>query len=381
MEQRVHVTRDPAGARVRHLLADLHRPEPEDHAAVRGVSSRRRELWDELRAAVEPALQTVLGPALHDGPLGVAVLAPGSLRPLPLLGLHVDGRPLYERSLGVMLLPSLDTQPAHHGATGEACLLGRERDEGDTSFGEAAVETLRRWFEPRVIRPPREATTTIVEVDQLEPIAPTLRTLRLYGVGNVETMTPTLASINLEARRKLTDRNTRGLLLRRCEVVELWAATAGSGPVDAILRDDRDRIPGLVRSFLLCGAAGVIDLAWPVPDLVKALVCERFGVLHRASSVRGPEALGRAVAHTGNLLDAWRSAATGTASLGEALGWLDEARRAAAREAALREEDVRPLAARADAPSVAGRSVIEIIEEACAPVHLAAFRFWGWFQG
>jgi tetratricopeptide (TPR) repeat protein len=379
-EQRVHVTQGPTGARVRHLLADLHQPEATDETTARGASSRRRELWDELQRAIEPALQPVLGPALERGPLSVAVLAPGSLRPLPLLGLHVGGRPLYERSLGVMLLPSLGAEPGRHGATSEACLLGRERDEGDTSFGEAAVETLRRWFEPRVIRPPREATTTIVEVDQLEPIAPTLRALRLYGVGNVETMAPTLASMNLEGRRKFSDRNTRGLLLRRCEVVELWAATAGSGPESGIRRDDRDRIPGLVRSFLLCGAAGVVDLAWPVPDLVKALVCERLGVLSRAGSLRGPEALGRAVAETAEFLRAWRSAAIGAATMGEALDWLDGARRAAAREAKLPEKDLIPLVARADAPSVVGRSVVEVIEEACAPVHLAAFRFWGWFQ-
>ena len=348
-EQRVHVTEGPTGARVRHLLAELHQPEAADQTTARGASARRRGLWDDLQRALGPALQHVLGPALDGGPVGIAVLAPGCLRSLPLLGLQIGDRPLHERSLGVMLLPSLGVERAHHGATGEACLLGRERDEGDTSFGEAAVETLRRWFEPRVIRPPREVTTTIVEVDQLEPIAPTLRALRLYGVGNVETLAPTLASMNIEGRRKLTDKNTRGLLLWRCEVVELWAATAGSGPVNAILRDDRDHIPGLVRSFLLCGAAGVIDLAWPANDLVKALVCERFGVLHRARGMRGPEALGRAVAETAELLRAWRSAVAGAASLGEALGWLDQARLAAAREARLCEAGLLPFAACAGA--------------------------------
>lgn len=381
LEQRAHATQEPTGARVRHLLAALHQGEPSDQTSERGVSTRRRKLWNELRRAIEPALSSVLGPALDDGPLGVAVFAPGSLRSLPLLGLHVGERPLHERSLGVMHLPSLGGEPVRRGATSDACLLGRERDEGDTSFGEAAVETLRRWFEPRVIRPPREATTNIVEVGQLEPIAPTLHTLRLYGVGNVEAIAPTLAGITIDGRRRLSDRNTRGLLLGRCEVVELWAATAGSGPMSGILQDDRDRIPGLARSFLLCGAAGVIDLAWPVHDLVKALVCERFGILHRTDRMRGPEALGRAVAQTADLLGAWREAASGAANLAEALRRLDDARRAVARDARLREADVIPFDARADAPSIIGRSVVEVIEEACATFHLGAFRFWGWFQG
>jgi tetratricopeptide (TPR) repeat protein len=380
LEQRVHMTSGPTGWHVRHLLAGLHAPQLADGTTDRGTSASRRETWATLQRELAPVLDAVLGPALAHGALGVAVMAPGSLRPLPWLGLLVGGRPLHACSLGVMLLPSLGWEPQRSGTTGEACLLGREREEGDTSFGEAAVETLRRWFEPRVIRPPRERTTTITEVDQLDPIAPTLRTLRLYGVGNLETISPAVASLNIEGRRKLADWNTRGLVLKHCEVVELWAATAGSGPHAAILHDDCDRIPGLVRSFLLCGAGGVLDLAWPIHDLVKAIVCERFGTLHRTDQTRGPEALGRAVAWTADLLERWRADCKAP-HLIDALGWLDEARRVAARDAGRRDADVIPFAGRADAPSVAGRSAAEVIEEACSPVHLAAFRFWGWFQG
>ena len=33
------------------------------------------------------------------------------------------------------------------------------------------------------------------------------------------------------------------------------------------------------------------------------------------------------------------------------------------------------------APSLAGFSVREILEEACCSAHLAAFRWWGWLEG
>ncbi len=51
-EQRVHVTEEPTGARVRYLLADLHQFEAADHTTTRGSSSRRRELWG--RAPMRP---------------------------------------------------------------------------------------------------------------------------------------------------------------------------------------------------------------------------------------------------------------------------------------------------------------------------------------
>lgn len=62
------------------------------------------------------------------------------------------------------------------------------------------------------------------------------------------------------------------------------------------------------------------------------------------------------------------------------LSRLDEGRRAVARAAGLPNAIV-PFAGCANAGSVAGRSPREVIEEACAPVHLAAFRWWGWLEG
>ncbi|WP_437737341.1 CHAT domain-containing protein [Sorangium sp. So ce1335] len=378
-QQRVHLADAEAGWQVRYLLAEMHVLAAAEATPARGAAGERRERWGALQERLGPVLNDVLEPALDGGARRVAVLAPGALRPLPLLGVVVGGRPLFERA-AVLHLPSLGFARVREEGSRDACLLGRQRAAGDTSFGESAIETLRRWFEPRILRPPREVTTMIVEVDQLEPIARTLRSLRLYGAGSAVTTSPALACLTLEGQRHFSENSTRGLFLPRCEV-EIWGATSGSGPVEAILRDDRDQIPGLARSFLLSGAVGALDLAWPVPDLVKALVCERFGVARRAEGMTGPAALAAALAWSAETLQQWRGAASGAWGPGDALRWLDEARRAAARDAGLRSESVVAFAARADAPSLAGLSVPEILDEACCPAHLAAFRWWGWLEG
>ncbi|HSN98115.1 MAG TPA: hypothetical protein VLS89_07450, partial [Candidatus Nanopelagicales bacterium] len=362
------------------LLAEMHSPLDADSSPACGVAGERGERWRKLEARLNPVLDAVLGPALETGAQHVFVLAPGALRTLPLIGLRASGQPLFARVSSVVHLPSLDNATPLDEGSREACLLGKHHVEGDTAFGESAIETLRRWFEPRVLRPPQEATTTIVEVDQLEPIATTLRSLRFYGVGSVMAVRPALACMDLEGQRRFIENNTRDLFLPHCEV-ELWAATAGSGPVDTILRDNEDRIPGLARCFLLSGARGVLDLAWPVHDLVKALICERFGIERRTGRFSGPAALAAAISWAAETLLRWRDAAGTAQSPREALAWLDEVRRAAARDAGPDPRAVISFASRADAPCIAGRSVREILDEVCCSAHFAAFRWWGWLEG
>jgi CHAT domain-containing protein/tetratricopeptide (TPR) repeat protein len=379
-QQRAQLTNATIGWRIREILAQLHLSTEADITPARGASAGRSELWRALQALLEPVLDAVLGPALDEGALSVAVLAPGALRPLPLVGLRVGGRPLFERVSSVLHLPSLAAAMPPEAGNCEACLVGRQDVEGDTAFGECAIGTRRHWFEPRVLRPPHAVTTEIVEVFQLEPISRMLRSLSLYGVGSAVATTPALACLDLEGQRRFIENNTRDLFLPRCEVVEIWAATAGSGPIEGILRDDGDRIPGLARSFLLSGAAGVIDLAWPVHDLVKALVCERFGILRGTQGMAGASALAGALAWCAEVLRRWREAAQDSWSLGEALTWLDEVRRAAAKDAGLTPTAVIPFSARRDAPSIAGRSPRALMDDVNEPVQFASFRWWGWLE-
>jgi hypothetical protein len=378
VEQQVHLTREPVGWFVRQLLADLHQAFVREGPAA--VAHDRLRPWTKLEELLAPVLEIVLGPALRRGPMHVALFAPGALRSLPLLGLRVHGVPLFERVLDLVHVPVLSVEPGvgREGST-EACWLGRGRDP-DTSFGEAAVETLRRWFDPEIVRAPEIRTRDIPEVDQLESLAPDLRTLRIYATTSPLATSPGMSGFNIEGNRGYQSSNIRGIFLPNCEEVELWTATAGSGPRESILRDDRDRIPGLVREFLACGAGGVLDLAWPIFDLVKALVCERFGILRRMTPLDGPATLRQAVSDCAALLVNWRAAVARSSDVREALAWLDEGRRRAATSAGLDPAAVAPFTDHLDAPSLHGLSVPELVEEACSPVHLGAFRWWGWLQ-
>lgn len=380
LEQRAHLSEAGVGFQAKHLLAQLHLPTDADTTPRRGAATNRTETWLTLRNLLGPALDAVLGAALAAGARRVAVLAPGALRPLPILGLHVGGKPLFEQASGVLHLPSLAAESLHDQGDGEACVLGRQRAEGDTSFGECAVETLRRWFEPAILRPPPPGSSWIVETEQLEPIARSLHSLRFYGVGSTVTVRPALSCMDLDGNRRWVENNTRDLFLPCCAGVEIWAATSGLGPMEAILRDDEDRIPGLARAFLLSGATGALDLAWPVHDLVKALVCERFNTLQRRRGVAAADALTEAVTWSAALLGRWRGVAISAPSIRDALGWLDDARRAAASDAGLPSKAVVPFAACQNAPSIAGKSASEIADEVSSPVHFAAFRLWGWFR-
>jgi hypothetical protein len=380
LEQRTHLSEAGVGFQAKHLLAQLHLPTDADRTPKRGASANRTETWLTLRNLLGPALDAVLSAALAAGARRVAVLAPGALRPLPILGLHVGGKPLFEQASGVLHLPSLAAESLHDQGDGEACVLGRQRVEGDTSFGECAVETLRRWFEPAILQPPPPGSSWIVEAEQLEPIARSLHSLRFYGVGSTVTVRPALSCMDLDGNRRWVENNTRDLFLPCCAGVELWAATSGLGPVEGILHDDEDRIPGLARAFLLSGATGALDLAWPVHDLVKALVCERFTTLRRCRGVAAADALTAAVAWSAELLSRWRGVAISAPSIRDALGWLDNARRAAASDAGLHPGAVVPFAACQNAPSIAGKSASEIADEVNSPIHYAAFRLWGWFR-
>ncbi|NVJ10424.1 hypothetical protein HUW63_35090 [Myxococcus sp. AM001] len=362
------------------LMGVLHLCE-EDFAARRGCSSAiRRNAWQMVEAQLSPELESLLRVAQARKRLAWSVLAPGALRELPLLGLRVSGKLLAHQVEALVHMPALrfSIPPVEREVQDfTACLLARDPENGTTWFGEAAVETLRRIQPPQVVVDPQEFNgSRVVEVGALESHASRIRTLRLYGSGKADSINDTLALMQLEGSRALRERNTHGMIMPRCEVVELWACTAGSAGMMTPLRNDGDRIPGLAASFLANGAMAVIDLAWPVHDIVKALVCEHYGLFRRRMGHR-PNALKQALGLTDVALQELRRH-TGQRTVRQVLELLDQLRRSAA-EIVFNVDPGQfvPFANGADSPLVVNLSGEELVEELCQPVHLAAFRWWG----
>jgi hypothetical protein len=371
----VHVE-DPA---LTGLMLQLMLPREGDHTPIQGRCAERREAWTRLERWLAPHLGALCGDALTTK-LHWWVLAPGALRSLPLLGLRAGEHRFADRVESLAHLPSLGCgtfPPPPPEAVRAACLLARNRDEGDTSFGEAAIATLRRLAPPEVVVEPREPRgQAVVEAEILEAVADGLTSLRLYGVGMPQSLNNTTAALRLEGRRALGGINLAGLRLGRCESVELWGCVALGGDVPILMRDDGDRLPGLVADFLAAGAHGVLDVAWPVPDLVQAVVCEQLGFV-RATTGAGPIALRRAVVAAAALLETWARHARDSATVPEALALLDAGRATAAEHHGVDPACLVPFADRGAAPGLAGLTVAGLLEEATHPSHLAAFRWWG----
>ncbi|HET7505959.1 MAG TPA: CHAT domain-containing protein, partial [Kofleriaceae bacterium] len=155
------------------LVHDLIRPREIDDTPARGRCRERRDAWTRLNRWLAPHLHRLLGDGLTTK-LHWRVLAPGALRPLPVLGLYAGKKRIAAQVESLVHIPSLGFSKAlpPPGAARTACLLARNRDEGDTHFGEAVIETLRRAFPPDIIVDPRELSgRTIVEADTLEAAA------------------------------------------------------------------------------------------------------------------------------------------------------------------------------------------------------------------
>lgn len=382
-EQKVVHSEPGLGRKVRAALIRLLRPIPEDLDGRRGRTGSRSAALAALQATLAPLLQQVLAPLLAlPEPFDLALLSPGPLRSLPLFSLVAGHELLAKRLRSLRHLPALGWW-GHHEEPAKTpwttCLLARcaPRD-GETGFGEAAIRTLRASFEPQCIVDPKDVSTRrIVEVDRMEETANRVQCLRLYGVGAGHTINHTTAAMMLEGTCRLIGIHNIYKPLIRCETVELWAATAGAASIMEITHDRMERIPGLAYHYLACGAASVLDLAWPVFDLVKALVCERYGLLRRRGFLDGATALAAAVAQVRALLLEWQQRGGRFPDVKAALEYLDERRRHAQLNLGLDARHVSPFVSRADAPSIAGMSVASLIAEACQPAQLAAFRFWG----
>ena len=374
--QEIHVARDAAGARLGLLLSELQRVREEDHGVGRGRARGRSKVWDDLRALLDTPLALVLRGI---GNRRLRVLATHGLRGLPWLGLTASGAPLRTRLHGVAQLPflgfeNLSALRLRTSSPNTFCVLGGTPETGETQFGAAAIGTLRR-FAPNTLRgePAAPVGTTITEVDLIEARDREIQVLRFYGTGSPWAFNGSTEGLVLKHGRTLSLRNIDWLRLAACECVELWAAVEGGGAASRQTAGI-DSMPALVRGFIVAGAGGVVDVAWPIHDLVKALVCERFGVLRRVP-MQSPDALALAVTDIGKLLDEWQAGATSFATVEEALTWLDERRRQNVRRAGGAADVVVPFRPLAEAEK--SSSATAFIQECCAPVHLAAFRWWG----
>lgn len=372
-----------SGWEAREALARTLVTRESDAGPMRGVDASRAREFASLRAHFDELLGRLLADLPHDRPLILAVFSPGPLRPLPWGSLTAAGRPLRERFVTVTSLPWLGFESVPVSDEGDGsrvlCALGDDPAAGETRFGGCAVRSLRAWF--RDIAPAEDAPdvargSDIVESERLKALADRVEVVRWYGVGTPFTMNATTEGMHLARGRTLSARDLAGTRLPRCHRVEYWAATGGDGVFYGTAMGERDVFPSLVGVALAAGARGVLDLAWPVHDLVKALVCERFGVVVQTRRARGSAALGIALREIDALLARWGRDAGSLRSTREALAWLDEARRSRVREAGLDAEVVVAFASYADARCVAVE-VAELVRACTSPEQLGAFRWWG----
>lgn len=364
----VAISEPGAAMLIRRALAFLDVPEH-----VTGTS--HAELWSQIERTLGPLLEQTLRLALPRAQV-LSVLAPGPLRGMPWLGLRVGGRPLYEQVV-VRLLPDtswgrIPPEGRLGPALRTACAL--PPDAPETAFGLAALSTLRARFPSGVaLEAPAPCGKEFPEVVRLREIADRVQVLRLYGEGGAAHVSAA-AGLELRWERNLGGQLLRHLWLPQAEVVELWAATGGIGAGKHLLSGSGDVFPGLVWPLLATGAGGLVDLAWDVPDVVRALVAERFGVLLRTGAYGGAAALREAVAWTAEVLELWRKAGP-SADARAALRWLDGLRLHVAHKEGY-DGPVRGFSeVRADALPVGPVEVWLI--ELTRPWHLASFRWWG----
>lgn len=313
-------------------------------------------------------LRELLGTALKGPPLHWSVLAPGPLRSLPWLGLHAGSKRIAEGVLSWAHVASISKGAplAPKGRPRVASLLTREPSEGSTVFTAHVEDALRRW-RPVDLCVERAAPNgrNIDEVLLLEPTAPTLDLFRVCSVGSPQAVSAVTAGFQLDRSRTFGVHNLIDTAWAHGARIELWTDHHSLDDMMLALGRGQDRLPGLVGPLLAGGAQSVLDLAWPIHDLVKALVLEQY-----AWQGGGVVSLRRAVESVRTLLTAWSKHAVHASSLLEALTMLETGR------ALLVERSGAPPVALARFTVPSG-DVQTFVRDVLDPVHLAAFRWWG----
>jgi tetratricopeptide (TPR) repeat protein len=376
VRQAVHVSRNGLAIELRVCWDELQRIAVVESAdPERAESGSRARKWRELRSLLDITLCELLRDV---GSRRLQVLAAHELRGIPWLGLTADGIPLYRSFPGIAQLPflgfdSLGAFREQSNVQRTVCVFGGPNSVAQFEFGKSAIATLRKLIsDTEGVEPTRPVGTRISEVERIESVDNQIAVLRFYGVASTLTENLSTEGLSLAFDRTLMLRNLDGMKLPACECVEIWAATEDVG---ALARQSIgcDSLPTLVRGFLAAGAGGVVDMAWEVHDVVKALVCEQFGLIRRAPKAPA-EALCDAVSQTGDLLAEWASVGHSFRSVDEALAWIDRRRRDFVRRLGLDSELVSPFSGGA---RLLGVGVDQLITTCCQPSQLAAFRWWG----
>ncbi len=349
--------------RLRFLLSELYSGmrggQPSDNA--------RSDAWKEVEALLRPALDAVLPDATTEARY-LQVLAPGRFRGLPWAMLDTHAGRLCKRFDAVVSIPHLGFGRAAVWQRSDArssivasITAGAPTDD---PIGHAVVHAAHHgpvaWtsYGPTGPVHPR----ALPELERLKADGARLQRLVVFPLIRNHNTHPAIHGFPVSASRGITTRNLFDLALPKCEVVELWGGRMNMGEFTDVQMGHRDALPPLVSTFLASGALCVVDLAWAVHPVVRALVFEQYQALMERGTSPQPA-----------LADALQTVRT-----------IQGLFRADPSVPALDDYRARLLAKRGRAPeSVPSfRSLgFQIASEAemldfCDPVHLAAFRCW-----
>jgi hypothetical protein len=332
----------------------------------------RKKKWTSVLASLDPLFSKVWPKTA--APCDWVVLAPGLLRPLPVVGLTSGSTPLLGAARSLTMVPSLsflDSIP--DGPRGGLACLFVPSAVGP--FTGAVLRGLRRLQPPaKLLDPVNPRRGNIVETDAISAFATSMSALRIVSEGTVP-WNDTSSTLLLDSERQFRPENVPTELA--CRTVGLWASTAGVPDMKRASGEYRDGPPELVRQFLSSGAHGVIDLAWPVPDLIRALVLEMYTAVATHSG-EGPFALSQAVRIVRSILGEWAPASFRQGTVTNALILLDQARLVFGRKLGLITDDNgNGFRAFAGLTGAVDASLAEFVAATTDPTALAAFRYWG----
>lgn len=360
---------DNSAFQLAQMLTTLLAAELQDDSRDRAVQSKIAS-WQAITALLQPGLDTVLPPPGPLAPRHIEILTPGPWRILPWTLLPTGHGPLCARFASVSHLPHLGfgvdaSFPASYSSRKltTAVLLGTSETPAPASH--ALVRHHRSTLPDATVLDGSRASgmQELPELRKLQAVAASTKHLVLFSTEDDTALYRSTEPVTLHAGQGITSRNLDNLPLPACALVELWGGVTRRADLLALQHWDEDAMPAMVRQFLSAGSRGVLDLAWPIPDLVKALAFEQIH-LRIVNGGKVAESISAGVAATLTVLDALRTA--------ESWGPVDKTRRRALKSAGIPRSRV-PSLAELDLslPTLAER------EHLCQPVHLASIRFWG----